>query len=236
MSHEFVQLVHFQDPMTRTTRLVESHVTPSIVARSGHRAAVVRLSPPNRSDEEILRALSAGEVWAAAALLDRYGIDVERILRHILGDDPELEDLVHDAFASILGSAANVRDSKALRAWIVSVAAHTAHRAIRKRKLTRWIFFWQGETLPDVPHEMDLAGREALRRTYAILDQLPANERIAFALRHIEEMPLDDVAQACEVSLATIKRRLNAAEQRFTAMARRDPVLRSWLEEGQRFT
>ncbi len=235
MKREFVQLVRFQDSMTRSNRFVDSPAAPAAVARSGQRAAIVRLSPPNRSDEEILRALGAGEAWAAAALLDRYGIDVERILRHILGDDPELEDLVHDAFANILAAANNVRDPKALRNWIVSVAAHTAHRAIRKRKLTRWIFFWRDEDLPDVPHEVDLAGRDALRRTYAALDQLPANERIAFVLRHIEEMPLDDVADACDVSLATIKRRLNAAEQRFAAMARRDPVLRSWLEEGRRW-
>lgn len=222
--------------MTRPNPLVHSPPAPSAPARSDHRAAVLRFSPPNRSDDDILRALEAGEAWAAAALLDRYGGHVERILRHILGEDPEMEDVVHDAFATILAAASTVRDPKALRSWIVTVAAHTAHRAIRKRKLTRWIFFWQGEDLPDISHETDLAGRDALRRTYALMDQLPAMERIAFALRHIEEMPLDDVARACNVSLATIKRRLHAAEQRFTAMARRDPVLRPWLEEGQRWT
>lgn len=235
MKREFVQLVHLQDTVTRSSRVDSPPVSPA-PTRSGQRAAIVRFSPPNRSDEEILRGIRAGDAWAAAALLDRYGLDVERILRHILGEDPELEDLVHDAFASILAAATNVREPKALRNWIVSVAAHTAHRAIRRRKLTRWIFFWQDEVLPDIPHEVDLAGREALRRTYTLLDQLPANERIAFALRHIEELPLDDIAEACEVSLATIKRRLNAAEQRFAAMARRDPVLRSWLEEGRRWT
>jgi len=55
-------------------------------------------------------------------------------------------------------------------------------------------------------------------------------------LRFIEEMPLDDVAATCNVSLATVKRRIGRAEQRFVAIARRDPILRPLVEEGRRWT
>lgn len=199
-------------------------------------AAVVRLPQPARSDEEILRGMRAGEAWAAAALLDRYGPLVERIVRRVMGHDPDLEDLVQDAFAAILSSIDQVRDDKALKGWIASVAAHTAHRTIRRRKLTRWIFFWDKGEPPEPAREMDMSGREALRRMYSALDKLPAAERVAFALRVIDEMPLEDVASACGVSLATIKRRLARAEQQFTAIARHDPVLRTFLEEGTRWT
>ena len=77
---------------------------------------------------------------------------------------------------------------------------------------------------------------EAYRRTYALLDRMSASERVAFALRHIEGMELAQLAQVCEVSLATIKRRLARAEARFAAAAKRDPVLCAWLEEGGRWT
>lgn len=204
--------------------------------RPSQNGVVRRLgSSSARTDEEILRAVRQGEVWARAALLDRYGMLVERLIRRIMGHDPELEDLVQDAFAAILTSVHEVRDEKALRGWIVSVSAHTAHRAIRRRKLSRMIFFWQ-RTEPPEPSvepsaEPDLGSREALRRVYAALEQLPAEERVAFALRRMDEMPLEEVASACDVSLATVKRRLARAEQRFLAMARRDPVLKSFLDE-----
>lgn len=199
-------------------------------------AAVVRLPQPPRSDEEIVRGMRAGEAWAAAALLDRYGPLVERLVRRIMGHDPDLQDLVQDAFATILASIDQVRDEKALKGWIASVAAHTAHHAIRRRKLSRWIFFWQKTDPPEPSCETDMGAREAVQRMYAALDQLPSDERVAFALRFIDEMPLEDVAQACGVSLATIKRRLARAEQRFTTIARRDPVLKTWIEEGMRWT
>src|SRR5262249_23565297 len=80
-------------------------------------ATVVRLAAPGRTDEEIVRATRAREPWAAAALLDRYGAMVERIIRRVVGPDPELEDLVHDAFASCLASIGQVRDGDAVKGW-----------------------------------------------------------------------------------------------------------------------
>ena len=67
----------------------------------------------------------------------------------------------------------------------------------------------------------DLAVREAL----AVLS---SDERIAFSLRHLEELELTEVASACGVSLSTVKRRLKRAEERFDALALRDPRLAGW--------
>lgn len=200
-------------------------------------ATVLRMPQASRSDDDIIRGVVAGEAWAAAALLDRYGQLVERLIRRVMGHDPELEDLVHDAFATILGSIRQVRDPQALKGWIGSVAVHTAHHAIRRRRAGRWLLFWQKDEDPPEPASEPAFGpREAVRRVYAALDKLPADERVAFALRYIDEMALEDVAEACGVSLATIKRRLSRAEGRFTAAARHDPVLRTWMDEGNRWT
>lgn len=175
---------------------------------------------------------------AAAALLDRYGPMVERLIRRILGHDPELADLVHDAFATILTSIHQVREADAVKGWIASVAAHTAHRAIRKRRASRWLCFWKwgADPLPEPSTEPPLGPRDALRRMYAALDKLPADERVAFALRYIDEMGVQEIASICDVSAATIKRRLNRAERRFLAAAKGDAVLRGWIEEGDRWT
>lgn len=201
------------------------------------RNVVSRLPQSERTDEELVAGIAAGEPWAAAMLLDRYGPLVERLIRRVMGHDPELQDLVHEAFASVLTSVHQVRDGQAVKGWISSVAVHTAHHAIRRRRRARWLFFWQSDDDLPEPSSVPAHGpREALRRVYAALDELSTEDRIAFTLRFIEEMPLEDVAGACSVSLATIKRRLARAEQRFIAMAKRDPVLRGWMEEGDRWT
>jgi RNA polymerase sigma-70 factor (ECF subfamily) len=67
------------------------------------------------------------------------------------------------------------------------------------------------------------------------LGQLPVDERMAFALRYIEGMTLPDAVEACETSLATLKRRLARAEKQFLEAAGKRPVLTHWLEEGTRW-
>jgi len=200
--------------------------------RSERHATVLRLERSTPSDQKILEAVVAGERWAGEALLARHGLMVERLIRRVMGHDPDLEDLVHDAFATILSSIHQVHDGCALKGWIASVAVHTAHHAIRKRRAARWIrFLWQ--PCPEPPQT--LLPQDAIRRTYGVLEHLPADERVAFALRYLEEMELEEIAQACGVSVATIKRRLTRAQRRFVARAGRDPVLRTWLEEGDRW-
>jgi RNA polymerase sigma-70 factor (ECF subfamily) len=66
-----------------------------------------------------------------------------------------------------------------------------------------------------------------------VLERLPADERVAFALRFIDSMELTQVADACGVSLATIKRRLSRAQQTFQRLAAEHAVLREWLEGGE---
>jgi RNA polymerase sigma-70 factor (ECF subfamily) len=49
---------------------------------------------------------------------------------------------------------------------------------------------------------------------YRALDRIPANERVPWTLRHVEGESLDQVAVLCDVSLATVKRRIGAAHQK----------------------
>jgi len=230
-----IRIMVSSDRVSHAQKQPEPPTTSTSLASKS--ATVVRLPQTNRSDAELVAAMRRGEAWAAAALLDRHGPLVERLIRRIMGHDADLPDLVQDAFATILASIDQVRDENAVKAWMASIAVHTAHRAIRRRQISRWIFFWQSEEAPEAPaRDTDHSARECVRHLYLALEQLPPEERIIFALRFIEEMQLEDIATTRGVSLATIKRRIARAEQRFVAIAQRDPVLRPWLEEGRRWT
>src|SRR5205814_3393739 len=104
---------------------------------------------------------------------------------------------------------------------------------IRRRARRRFFLLAANDELPEMEAvvsnpEVD----EAVRATYRVLNKLPADERIAFALRFIDGMELSEVASACRVSLATIKRRLLKARQRFDAMAAHYDELSDWSRSG----
>ena len=200
-------------------------------------AGVVRplpVQPAQQEEEELVDGLQSGADWAKIALYDRYAPHVERILGRVLGRDPELADVLHDTFVQAYASVDGIRDARALKGWLSTVAVFTARGVIRKRKLRRWLRFWDPAELPEERAPVaEPTTREALDRSYAILDTMSADDRIAFSLRFVEGMELTEVANACGCSLATVKRRLARAEKNFLEAARQDTVLSARIEGGR---
>jgi RNA polymerase sigma-70 factor, ECF subfamily len=140
-------------------------------------------------------------------------------------------------FVQALGSLDGLREPAAMTAWMQAITTRTVFRALRVQRARRWLRFWEPLEVVELPSTgLDPDTLEAYRRTYAVLEHLPTEERIIFALRYIEGMELSPIAVACDLSLATVKRRLARAEQRFSVLAGQDEVLRTWLQEGDRWT
>jgi len=188
-------------------------------------------------DEALVQGVRAGNPTAMAEFHDRFAPQVERLLRGVLGPDHELFDLHHDVFVRALASIQRLKDPAALGGWMNAIAVHTAQSALEKRISRRR---WVGLLLPEAAPELDrpdptrqLDAREALRVVYQLLDRLPVGDRVAFALRYLDGRELADVAEACEVSLATLKRRLSRAEVKFRALADRSPTLVELMAQGR---
>ena len=207
-----------------TLALSRTDQEPSVVPGEGELRALVD-------------KIGAGDAAAMATLFDVHSPMVERILARILGRDVELADLLQDVFVRALEGIGRLSDPRLLRSWIAGIAVRTARETIRGRARRKWLRFVPGYDVPEVAAPpADDEAREALRVAYGILDELGSDDRIAFCLRNIDGMELLDVARACDTSVSTVKRRLERAEQRFVALARREPTLRSWLGEGARWT
>jgi len=188
-----------------------------------------------RSDAALVEAVRAGRPEARALLFDRYGSHVQAVMVRLLGRSDELSDTVHDVFVEVLGSIDKLEDPERLKAWITRVAVFVARHRIRYAKRRRWLRFVDRVPEPP-PLEGQQEARSALRAAYLILDDMKAEDRIAFALRYLEGMDLTEVADVCDTSLSTVKRRLKRAENRFVRRASDHPVLATWLEEGSRWT
>jgi RNA polymerase sigma-70 factor, ECF subfamily len=200
---------------------------------TGAEPSVARL-PLHVSDGEIIGALSARTAAGGAALYDRYQRHVRRVLLRVLGPSSDLDDLVQDVFVTAINTIDRVVDPESLRPWLTSIAVFTARDALRRRARRRFLLLTSNDDLPEteapVPTpEVD----EALRTTYRVLSKVPADERIAFALRFIDGMELVEVASACRVSLATIKRRVQRSRQRFVSIAAQYDELSEWLGRGR---
>lgn len=189
-------------------------------------------------DASLVAALRHRQPAALAAFHDRYATHMLRMLVRILGQDSELEDLLHEVFVRALRSIDTLRDPSCLTAWMVKVAVLTARTCLQRRQRGRWLRFLAPADLAEADVatcESDPSAKAELRLTYELLDRLPPEERIVFALRFIAAMELTEIAGACGVSLATVKRRLKRAETQFIALVQGQPRLRHWIEKGGRW-
>ena len=188
------------------------------------------------SEAALIRGLCAGESSAERALLERYTAHVERILMRILGGHPELDDLTQEVFVRAFERLDELREPLALRAWLTAIAVFVARETIRKKQRRRWLVFLPVEATPEIEvPAASIDARAALRSFYEVVASLPADERIAFTLRFVEGMELSEIAEACEVSLSTVKRRLKSAAIDFYARGTARPELLDWFEEGTRW-
>ncbi|MCP4603685.1 MAG: sigma-70 family RNA polymerase sigma factor [Proteobacteria bacterium] len=181
-------------------------------------------------DRSLLEGLRSGEPSSQRALYDKYAGLCQKVLFHVLGPDEELEEALHEVFVQVYENVHKVQDSSRLRSWMFTVSTYVARSVLQKRSRRRWLRFAPPEELPTIAAPgVDFAQRRALYCAYRVMNELPVELRIAFALRYIKGLELTQVAQSCGVSLATVKRRLSKAKRRYYKLAHKEPDLAEWL-------
>lgn len=193
------------------------------------------------ADAELVERVRAGDRWAEETLFRRHFGAVVRTVSRLLGDPHEAEDVVQETFASAIVDLGSLRQPAAFRGWLLQIAVRLVHRRFRRRKLLRALGLDAGEPEGGLS---ELASSDASPEQRAelvlldrVLSRLPAASRIAWSLRCVEGMQLEDVAAACGCSLATAKRRIAAADEvvrAHVAIAREDEGAQDGGAEDER--
>lgn len=156
---------------------------------------------------------------------------INKLLWTLLGPDPERDDLAHEIFLRIMQSAHQLRDRSRLEPWAARLAVNAVKNEFRRRKLRRW-FSLDADDERSPSYHPDFEGREVLLHTYDVLAKLPPRERVPLTLYLVGQRPIEEIALATSCSSRTVKRRLQAARQRFVRLASADPLLADRLDES----
>ena len=93
----------------------------------------VRPCPDARDDAELVRAATAGDRGAFAAIYDRYADRLHDFCWSVLRDRDEAADATQDAFLVAAERLGQLRDPERLRPWLYAVARSQALRRARAR-------------------------------------------------------------------------------------------------------
>lgn len=195
------------------------------------RARLVALPSPTLSqadDPTLARAAASGDPRATSVLWDRFSPLVRRMLRRTLGPTAEVEALVQEVFLRALRQLGSLPESAQLKPFMVAVTVRVLSGELKRNRMRRLL-----RLLPSPLHAHDFSGgdpaaRTALSSLYRILDELDADARLAFTLRHFEGLQIAELASAMDASLSSAKRRLARANARVQAAVSRDAAFSAY--------
>ena len=128
--------------------------------------------------------------------------------RVITLDNDEAEDLVQNTFEIAIRRIDDLREPRAMRAWLLTIQTREAFRVVRR---LRRLVSLDGRVGEIVSHGPDLAQRADVRRALA---NLPRRTRAAIAMHHLAGLTVAETARALGVSENTIKSQLKTGFSR----------------------
>jgi RNA polymerase sigma-70 factor (ECF subfamily) len=120
---------------------------------------------------------------------------------------------VQEVFLEAVRGLAQLEAHAAVKGWLATVTVRVVGRKLRRRRLRGFLGLdarpdYREVASPDAPPDV----RALLSRVYRVLDGLAVKERLPWTLRFVEGQELEEVARSCGCSLATVKRRIAAAQ------------------------
>lgn len=178
------------------------------------------------SDEDLLAQFVSGRRDAFDELVARHRDRVYQFARwHAGADRAGAEDAAAEVWIQVFRSAASFRGDSSFRTWLYSLARHVClqwgkRRGAANARLTPLdpggeepLDFPDGE--PPPLETLESRERDALVR--AAVESLEPHHRVVLLLREWEGLSYEEIAQALDIPLGTVRSRLHNALVRLTS-------------------
>ncbi len=173
-------------------------------------------------EKELIEAARNGKVAAYTQLVERYQEAMIRLAFTFLSNWEDAREAAQDAFVKAYGALGNFRSESRFSTWLYRILANHCKDQLRKRKIRQHLIFWQpkeaGEPEPQaVIHrhaQHDLLNDELGEGIQDAMQELPVQQRSVFAMRYFEDMSLEQIAEALQLSTGAVKAHLWQAGQK----------------------
>lgn len=183
------------------------------------------------ADLLLVERVQAGDQEAFGLLVGKYQRKLLRLVMRLVRDHAEAEDVTQEAFIKAYRALPNFRGESAFYTWLYRIGVNTAKNWLiaqgRRMPLVGDIIDGDGEgadadaLLQDVetPERM-LLSKEIGETVNLAMDALPEDLRTAIALREIEGLSYEEIAQVMDCPIGTVRSRIFRARDAIAAKLR----------------
>jgi len=163
------------------------------------------------SDEDLARALQAGDDTALDELVRRYQRPVFAVAYRMTFNREDALDIAQDVFLKAFRKIDTWHASSRFKPWLMRLAVNHSIDFLRRRK-GRWHQPLDEDWSPDGANAMSVPGPDAQARAGEIearvrqaLSALSPAQRQVFVLRHYEGLALAEIAESLGCTVGSVK-------------------------------
>ena len=175
----------------------------------------------SRSDEEVVAEVLKGETSLFDVLVRRHNQRLFRVVRGIVADDGEAEDVMQDAYVHAYQHLAQFEGRASFSTWLIRIAVRNAMARRQRRGRFEAIDAGGGRNQGGDPMDPLASGAPnpeqctSARETTSLLEKaivaLPEKYRAVLMMRDLEEMSVEETADCLGISQVNVKVRLHRA-------------------------
>lgn len=168
------------------------------------------------SEAALVAAASRGDQAAFAELMRLHYERVFRLVYSILRNDADARDVSQDVWVAVWHQLPKFRGESCFTTWLHPIAVRRALDHLRKRRrwYERFLPFESNDvneaTVPAEATE-SISDQAAIARS--ALDSLPPRQRAVLALRELEELSYEEIAEVMKIPAGTVMSRLYHARR-----------------------
>ena len=178
--------------------------------------------PERESDQVLVERVQAGDKKAFDLLVSKYHQRVIRLISRLVRNPAEVEDIAQEAFIKSYRSIGQFRGDSAFYTWLYRIAVNSAknalmasnRRPIPMSDLMKSDENEEGEAWPvesaidfQTPEAL-LASRQVAQTVDAAIESLAEDLRTAIMLREIEGLTYEEIAEAMNCPIGTVRSRI----------------------------
>ncbi|MCW9025594.1 MAG: RNA polymerase sigma factor RpoE [Gammaproteobacteria bacterium] len=174
-------------------------------------------------DQALVERVQRGDKKAFDTLVLKYQLRIIKVLSRYMRDQTEVEDIAQEAFIKAYRALPNFRGDSAFYTWLYRIAINTAKNhlvAQGRRPPNTDVDAADAEQFEGVSglKEYGSPEHEALRDeiqkvVFQAIEELPDDLRTAITLRELEGMSYEDIAQAMDCPIGTVRSRIFRARE-----------------------
>jgi RNA polymerase sigma-70 factor (ECF subfamily) len=173
----------------------------------------------SESDEALAARHLRGDPQAFRELARRYTTPIYNLALRLTCDPMEAENITQDTFLRALNALPRVSLDRPLKPWLFKIAINLCRQWAERKKPQLFSELVNSgeagiEAVPDgsTPPLEKLEEDELRERIRAEVDRLPPLDQTVIALRYVESLSYEQIAQALDLPLNTVRTRLRRAK------------------------